>query len=169
MYKRCRRLRFLERGESYKRGAWSKKEGMTPLTTYALDHKILLDKINGRNFSDQTIKWFHSYLTKRAFCISLDDLLSETKNINCRCLINTTWISETFLAGWLLHNILSVYFKKKLRLTRFWVFWLKCLSNINFSWPIFKWWKKYSSNWLEWVVYKPKRIHLEVICGPWYI
>ena len=34
--------------------------------------------------SDKTIKWLHSYLTKRAFFFSLDNLFSEAGTTNCR-------------------------------------------------------------------------------------
>ena len=36
-----------------------------------LDHKILLDKIKCIGLSDKEIKWFISYLTDRAFFLSL--------------------------------------------------------------------------------------------------
>ena len=32
-----------------------------------LDHKILLEKMKCVGFSNKTTKWFHSYLTSRAF------------------------------------------------------------------------------------------------------
>ena len=34
-------------------------------------------------FSDKTIKWFHSYLTNRAFFVSLGTAFSEAGTINC--------------------------------------------------------------------------------------
>ena len=33
--------------------------------------------------SDKTIKWFHSYLTNRAFFVSLDNVFSEAGTISC--------------------------------------------------------------------------------------
>ena len=48
-----------------------------------LDHKILLDKMKCIGFSDKTIKWFHSYLTNRAFFVSLGTVFSEVGTINC--------------------------------------------------------------------------------------
>ena len=49
-----------------------------------LDHKILLEKMKYIGFSHKTIKWFHSYLTNRAFFISLGTVFSEAGTINCR-------------------------------------------------------------------------------------
>ena len=50
----------------------------------ALDHKILLDKMKSIGFIDKTIKWFHSYHTKRAFFVSLDNIFLEAGIINFR-------------------------------------------------------------------------------------
>ena len=50
----------------------------------ALDHKILLYKMKCTCFCDKTIKWFDSYLTKRALFFLLDNLFSEAESINCR-------------------------------------------------------------------------------------
>ena len=50
---------------------------------YFLDHKILLNKMKCIGFSDQTIKWFHSYLTNRAFFVSLGTIFLEGGNISC--------------------------------------------------------------------------------------
>ena len=50
---------------------------------YFIDHKILLNKMKCIGFSDQTIKWFHSYLTNRAFFVSLGTVFSEGGNISC--------------------------------------------------------------------------------------
>ena len=36
------------------------------------------------NFSDKTIKWFHSYLSNRAFFVSLDNLFLEAGTLKCR-------------------------------------------------------------------------------------
>ena len=49
-----------------------------------LDHTILLDQMKSRGFSYKTIKWFHSYLTDRAFSVSLDNEFLEAGSINCR-------------------------------------------------------------------------------------
>ena len=48
-----------------------------------LHHTVLLDKMNCISFSDKTIKWFYSYLTNRAFFVSLDSEFSEAGTINC--------------------------------------------------------------------------------------
>ena len=48
-----------------------------------LDHNIFLDKMKCIGFSDKTIKWFHSYLTNRAFFVSLGTVFSESGTINC--------------------------------------------------------------------------------------
>ena len=50
----------------------------------SLDHEFSLDKIKSIGFSDKTIKWFHSYLTNWAFFVSLDNVFSEARTINCR-------------------------------------------------------------------------------------
>ena len=47
-----------------------------------LDHKILLDKMKYIGFLDKTIKCFHSYLTNRAFFVSLGTVSSEAGTIN---------------------------------------------------------------------------------------
>ena len=49
---------------------------------YFLDHKILLNKMKCIGFLDQTIKWFHSYFTNRAFFVSLGTIFSEGGNIS---------------------------------------------------------------------------------------
>ena len=47
-----------------------------------LDHKILLRKMKCIGFSNKTTTWFHSYLTSRAFFVSLDNMFSTTVTIN---------------------------------------------------------------------------------------
>ena len=49
-----------------------------------LDHTILLEKMKYIGFSNKTIRWFHSYLTNRAFFVSLDSELLEAGTINCK-------------------------------------------------------------------------------------
>ena len=49
-----------------------------------LDHIIILDKMKCIGFSDKTLKWFHSYLTKRVIFVSLGIVFSEAGTINCR-------------------------------------------------------------------------------------
>ena len=38
------------------------------------------------DFLNKAKKWFHSYLTNRLFCVSLDNVFSEAETINCRVL-----------------------------------------------------------------------------------
>ena len=47
-----------------------------------LDHKILLGKMKWISFLNKTTKWFHSYLTRRVFFVSLDNVFSTTVTIN---------------------------------------------------------------------------------------
>ena len=47
-----------------------------------LDHKTLLEKTKGIGFSYNTIKWLHSYVTNRAFFVSLATVFSEARTIN---------------------------------------------------------------------------------------
>ena len=49
---------------------------------HILDHTILLDKMKRIGFSNKTIKFFHSYLTSRAFFVSLDDRFSKAGTAN---------------------------------------------------------------------------------------
>ena len=46
------------------------------------DHKVFSDKMKCIDFLDKTIKWFHSYLTYRAFFVSLDNVILEAETIN---------------------------------------------------------------------------------------
>ena len=62
-----------------------------------LDHKILLDKMKCIGFSDNTIKWFHSYLTNRAFYASLGTIFSEAVTINCVVPQGSRWALLLFL------------------------------------------------------------------------
>ena len=48
-----------------------------------LDHTILLEKKTCIGFSNKTVRWFHSYLTNKAFFVSLDNELFEAGTINC--------------------------------------------------------------------------------------
>ena len=48
-----------------------------------LDHEILLQKMKCIGFSDKVTKWFHSYLTGRAFFVSIENVYSERGSINC--------------------------------------------------------------------------------------
>ena len=45
-----------------------------------IDHNIQLEKLKAIGFCDDTINWFHSYLTDRAFLVSIENkYLSTTK------------------------------------------------------------------------------------------
>ena len=46
-----------------------------------LNHKILLDKMKWTGFSDKAIKWFHSYLIKRASFVSLITVVLEALTV----------------------------------------------------------------------------------------
>ena len=48
-----------------------------------IDHKILLDKMFFVGFSEQTIKWFNSYLSERQFKVNLNGTFSEPGIVSC--------------------------------------------------------------------------------------
>ena len=48
-----------------------------------LDHDILLQKMKCIGFSDTVVAWFRSYLSDRAFFVSLENTFSEVGSINC--------------------------------------------------------------------------------------
>ena len=48
-----------------------------------IDHSILLEKLDTLGFSTNAILWFKSYLTKRTFCVSLNDYTSSPAPITC--------------------------------------------------------------------------------------
>ena len=48
-----------------------------------IDHDILLKKLSIIGFSDQTVKWFQSYLSNCKFMINLENSFSEVSNISC--------------------------------------------------------------------------------------
>ena len=52
-----------------------------------LHNKTILDKKRFKGFSEKTLRWFHSYLTQRTFFVSLDNVLSEIRTINCGILL----------------------------------------------------------------------------------
>ena len=39
-----------------------------------IDHNILLEKLKATGFCDDTVNWFHSYLTDRAFLVSIEKI-----------------------------------------------------------------------------------------------
>ena len=48
-----------------------------------INHDILLKKLSIIGFSDHTVKWFQSYLSKRKFNVNLENSFSEVSNISC--------------------------------------------------------------------------------------
>ena len=48
-----------------------------------IDHNILLEKLKAIGFCDDTGNWFHSYLTDRAFLVSIENKYSSISTISC--------------------------------------------------------------------------------------
>ena len=48
-----------------------------------IDHNILLEKLKAIGFCDDTVNWFHSYLTNRAFLVSIENKYSSISKISC--------------------------------------------------------------------------------------
>ena len=48
-----------------------------------IDHNILLEKLKAIGFCDDTVNWFHSYLTDRAFLVSIENKYSGISKISC--------------------------------------------------------------------------------------
>ena len=48
-----------------------------------IDHNILLEKLKAIGFCDDTVNWFHSYLTDRAFLVSIENKYSSILKIFC--------------------------------------------------------------------------------------
>ena len=48
-----------------------------------IDHNILLEKLMAIGFCDDTVHWFHSYLTDRAFLVSIENKYSSISKISC--------------------------------------------------------------------------------------
>ena len=49
----------------------------------AIKHNILLDKLKAVGFCDDTVIWFHSYFTDRAFLVSIENKHSSISKISC--------------------------------------------------------------------------------------
>ena len=49
----------------------------------AMKHNILLDKLKAVGFCDDTVNWFHSYFTDRAFLVSIENKHSSISKISC--------------------------------------------------------------------------------------
>ena len=48
-----------------------------------IDHNILLERLKAIGFCDDTVNWFHSYLTGRAFLVSIEKKYSSISKISC--------------------------------------------------------------------------------------
>ena len=48
-----------------------------------IDHNILLQKLKVIGFCDDTVNWFHLYLTDRAFLVSIENKYSTISKISC--------------------------------------------------------------------------------------
>ena len=48
-----------------------------------IDHDILLEKLKAIGFCDNTVNWFHSYLTDWAFLVSIENKYSSISKILC--------------------------------------------------------------------------------------
>ena len=48
-----------------------------------IDHNILLEILKAIGFCDDTVNWFHSYLTDRAFLVSIKNKYSSISKILC--------------------------------------------------------------------------------------
>ena len=46
-----------------------------------IDHNILLEKLKAIGFCDDTVNWFHSYLTDQAFLVSIKNKYSSISKI----------------------------------------------------------------------------------------
>ena len=48
-----------------------------------IDHEILLQKLKAIRFSENSIKWFKSYLSERIFLINIENKLLDFRKISC--------------------------------------------------------------------------------------
>ena len=48
-----------------------------------IDHEILLQKLKVIKFSETTINWFKSYISKRIFLVSMENKVSDFGEISC--------------------------------------------------------------------------------------
>ena len=52
-----------------------------------IDHNILLEKLKAIGFCDDTVNWFHSYLTDRAlFLVSIENSIQVSRKFRVECL-----------------------------------------------------------------------------------
>ena len=47
------------------------------------DHNKILEKVKAIGFCDDTVNWFHSYLTDREFLVSIENKYSSISKISC--------------------------------------------------------------------------------------
>ena len=48
-----------------------------------IDHNIHLEKLKAIGFCDDTVNWFHTYLTDQAFLVSIENKYSSISKISC--------------------------------------------------------------------------------------
>ena len=48
-----------------------------------INHNILLEKLKAIGFCDDAVNWFHSYLTDRAFLVTIENKYSSISKILC--------------------------------------------------------------------------------------
>ena len=48
-----------------------------------INHNILSEKLKGIGFCDNTVDWFHSHLTDRAFLVNTENMYSSISKISC--------------------------------------------------------------------------------------
>ena len=48
-----------------------------------IDYNLLLEKVKATGFCDDTLSWFHSYLTDRAFLVRIESKHSSISKILC--------------------------------------------------------------------------------------
>ena len=51
-----------------------------------IDHNIHLEKLKAIGFCDDTVNWFHSYLTDRAFLVSIENRIQASRKFRVACL-----------------------------------------------------------------------------------
>ena len=48
-----------------------------------IDHKILIEKMKSMGFSNDVIKWFERYFSKRIFSVNVENSFSDKALMNC--------------------------------------------------------------------------------------
>ena len=62
-----------------------------------IDHNILLEKLKAIGFCDNTVNWFHSHLTDRAFLVSIENKYLSISKISCGVPKESTVAAMLFL------------------------------------------------------------------------